>query len=203
MNFLVGQQVFPTESCRDVQFSPEQSRLPRRERQRKMLAAAGLLAAVGFCISANATAQAQITGWGAMVVDSPWHQENFAQLAGGFNHSLALRPNGSLVAWGENIYGQCNVPALPAGVTYVEFAGGRQHTLARRSDGQVVAFGDNFDGQLQVLVLPAGVNYSRSLPASPTASRRAATVRSSGGASTPTANSRSRSCPQVSPTSML
>jgi hypothetical protein len=64
-----------------------------------------------------------------------------------------------VLAWGNNTYGQCNVPALPAGLTYVEVACGFSHSVARRSDGTVVAFGRNLDGQCNVPALAAGVYY--------------------------------------------
>jgi hypothetical protein len=63
------------------------------------------------------------------------------------------------VAWGDNNYGQCNVPALPAGLTYVEIAAGAFHTVARRSDGSVVAWGQNLYGQCDVPALPSGLTY--------------------------------------------
>ena len=72
---------------------------------------------------------------------------------------MARRSDGSVVAWGHNPTGQCNVPALPAGLTYVEVAAGGWHTVARRSDGSVVAWGDNAYGQCNVPALPAGLTY--------------------------------------------
>lgn len=73
--------------------------------------------------------------------------------------SVARRSDGSVVAWGDNIHGQHDVPALPAGLTYVEVAAGSLHALARRSDGSVVAWGDNTYGQRDVPALPAGLSY--------------------------------------------
>ena len=83
----------------------------------------------------------------------------FVEVAAGGQHTVARRSDGSVVAWGDNDYGQCNVPALPAGLTYVEVAAGVAHTVARRSDGSVVAWGDNRYGQCNVPALPAGLTY--------------------------------------------
>jgi alpha-tubulin suppressor-like RCC1 family protein len=54
---------------------------------------------------------------------------------------VARRSDSSVVAWGDNSFGQCNVPALPPGLSYVEVAAGGLHTVARCSDGSVVAWG--------------------------------------------------------------
>jgi hypothetical protein len=64
-----------------------------------------------------------------------------------------------IISWGFNGSGQCNVPSLPPGVSYVEVAAGSGHTLARRSDGSVVAWGDNGQGQCDVPVPPIGLSY--------------------------------------------
>jgi hypothetical protein len=64
-----------------------------------------------------------------------------------------------IVAWGYNGAGQCNVPALPAGLTYVEIAAGASHTVAGLSDGSVVAWGPNYQGQCNVPALPPGLTY--------------------------------------------
>ncbi|HVS08805.1 MAG TPA: hypothetical protein VMS76_02950, partial [Planctomycetota bacterium] len=84
---------------------------------------------------------------------------SYVEVAAGGEHTVARRSEGSVVAWGDNTYGQCNVPALPGGLTYVEVAAGWFHTVARRSDGSVVAWGWNNYGQCNVPALPSGLSY--------------------------------------------
>src|SRR6185503_10922932 len=55
-------------------------------------------------------------------------------------------------AWGNNRYGQCNVPASLTNV--VAIAAGDRYSFALRSDGTVVEWGDNYFGQNTV---PAGL----------------------------------------------
>ena len=50
---------------------------------------------------------------------------------------------GSLVAWGTNADGECNVPSG----YFVQMSAGMLHGLAVRLDGNVVAWGSNADGQ--------------------------------------------------------
>ncbi|MBK7644150.1 MAG: hypothetical protein IPJ19_14070 [Planctomycetes bacterium] len=37
-------------------------------------------------------------------------------------HGLALRNDGQVVAWGNNAFGQCDVPTLPTGLSYIGIA---------------------------------------------------------------------------------
>src|SRR5262245_53583336 len=60
-----------------------------------------------------ALAQDGLIGWGAMVVDSRFHEQAFVEVAAGSVHTVARRSDGSVVAWGLNEQGTCNVPALP------------------------------------------------------------------------------------------
>jgi hypothetical protein len=62
-------------------------------------------------------------------------------VAAGGSHSVAIKGDGTVVAWGNNNYGQATVPAGLAGVTAVA-AGGR-HTVALKGDGTVVAWGND------------------------------------------------------------
>jgi alpha-tubulin suppressor-like RCC1 family protein len=76
--------------------------------------------------------------------------------AGGFWHSLALLKNGTVVAWGDNTWGQLgtgkgggNVPAEVKGLKEVTaVAAGWFHSLAVLKGGTVMAWGENSRGQL-------------------------------------------------------
>ncbi|WP_436791186.1 RCC1 domain-containing protein [Yinghuangia sp. YIM S10712] len=77
---------------------------------------------------------------------------------GGLSHSLALRFDGTVRAWGDNSDGQVGNGSIGGDtgtpVTVVNLTGivdvdaGDSHSLARRLDGIVRAWGDNSDGQL-------------------------------------------------------
>jgi alpha-tubulin suppressor-like RCC1 family protein len=88
--------------------------------------------------------------------------KSVSAVAAGGSHSLALRADGTLAAWGFNHRGQIGVTgatqsALPvapdlsgilAGRTIAGIIPGGNHNLARLSDGALVAWGDNANGQL-------------------------------------------------------
>ena len=57
------------------------------------------------------------------------------------NHTLALKADGTVLAWGDNDCGQVTVPAGLTNVVAV--AAGGLHSLALRSNGTVVAWGNN------------------------------------------------------------
>src|SRR2546422_418809 len=60
-------------------------------------------------------------------------------------HNLALKQDGTVVAWGDNFYGQSS---LPVGLSNVVAVGaGVYHSLALKRDGTVVAWGNNDYGQ--------------------------------------------------------
>ena len=73
---------------------------------------------------------------------------NVVSVAGGDDHGLALKNDGSVVSWGLNSSGQANVPLGLGNVVAV--AGGTQHSLALTSNGTVVAWGDGSSGQTNV-----------------------------------------------------
>ena len=71
-----------------------------------------------------------------------------SQIAASYSHSMALKADGTVVAWGTGNYGQCTVP--PGLTDVVAISGGAYHSMALKSDGSVVAWGYNDDGQCTV-----------------------------------------------------
>lgn len=65
---------------------------------------------------------------------------DFTAVSMGYYHAMALRSNGTIIAWGSNYFGQCNVPA---GNDFVAISAGGSQSLALRSNGTVVCWGDH------------------------------------------------------------
>ena len=107
-------------------------------------------------------------GSGAAQTNVPPSATNVVAIAGGYLHSLALRKDGTVVAWGSDVYGQCTIP--PDVTKVVAVAASSSHSLALKGDGTVVAWGDNSYGQCTVppdltgvVAVAAGLGHS--LPA--------------------------------------
>ena len=81
--------------------------------------------------------------------------QDVTALSAGSSHSLALRTNSGVVAWGSNWGGQSSVPVNATGVTQI--AAGFNHSLALRSDGSVVSWGNDTYNQCAV---PSGVSIA-------------------------------------------
>ena len=110
--------------------------------------------------------------WGSPQVDCRAVPLKFARttLSSSDYHSLALRPDGTVAAWGFNNIGQTDVPANLGTVTSV--AAGGSHSLALKSDGTVAAWGSNSSGQTDVpanlsgvLAVAAGGSHSLAIKA--------------------------------------
>jgi subtilisin-like proprotein convertase family protein len=97
-----------------------------------------------------------VVAWGADYVgqtDVPPGLSNMVAVAGAYDHSLALKNDGTVVAWGDNTKEQTNVPAGLNGVVAV--TGGEYYSLALKNDGTVVSWGGSILGQTNV---PSGLN---------------------------------------------
>ena len=88
-------------------------------------------------------------GWGK----NDYGQSNppagkYSAFSGGEDFSLGLRPDGSIVGWGDDSNGQCDVPSSNTG--FIAIAAGGYHSLGLKQDGSIVAWGRNNIGQCNV-----------------------------------------------------
>ena len=117
------------------------------------LAALALIVAVP---THPAAAQGQAFGWGSNASGQvsppvgsmlPYRSVD----VGGF-HTMAIRLDGTVAAWGRNEWGQSDVPAALG--PSIAIAAGTEHSVAVRLDGTVVCWGRNVSGECAV---PAGL----------------------------------------------
>jgi alpha-tubulin suppressor-like RCC1 family protein len=92
-------------------------------------------------VAGPAEAQTSVVSWGSHLGDTGYASESFVEIAAGAKHVLARRADGTVVAWGENLKGQCDVPVLGAGSTYVAIAAGGEYSVAIKSDGSLAVWG--------------------------------------------------------------
>jgi len=83
--------------------------------------------------------------------------DNVVYVSTGHSHTMAIRSDGSLWAWGGNAYGQLGGGTttdshIPVRITAIEdvifVSAGGSHTIAILSDGSLWAWGNNADGRL-------------------------------------------------------
>jgi hypothetical protein len=80
--------------------------------------------------------------------DIPSPNADFIAVAAGELHSLGLKVDGSIAAWGWNYFGQCNIPSPNA--DFIAVAAGGLHNLGLKVDGSIVAWGRNKYGQCNI-----------------------------------------------------
>ena len=83
----------------------------------------------------------------------PLDLTNAVAIAAGGYHSLALKNDGTVVAWGRNTEGETNVPAGLSNV--VAIAAGYYDSIALKADGTISIWGANNFGQANI---PAGLS---------------------------------------------
>jgi hypothetical protein len=112
-----------------------------------------MFALVGICI-AHAAPLGKVTGWGNSVVFPPQgYGATFTNVTAGGFHNLALKKDGTVVAWGRN---DCAQSIVPNGLgPVITVAAGDYHSVALKPDGTIAAWGDNYYGET---TMPSGLS---------------------------------------------
>src|SRR5438552_16099876 len=87
-----------------------------------------------YCAPAQAN-PGTVVPWGGGQTNMPSGLNNIVAISSSLDHSLALRSDGTVVAWGYDFDNQSEVPAGLSGVTAV--AAGAFFSVALKSDGTV------------------------------------------------------------------
>jgi alpha-tubulin suppressor-like RCC1 family protein len=122
-----------------------------------------------LCYAPASRADSQVVTWGVTnsygLGNIPANLTNVVALTAGASHSVALKANGKVVAWGDNSAGQTDVPASATNVLAI--AAALSHTVALKSNGTIVAWGTGGinvpAGLTNVTAVAAGDDFSLAL----------------------------------------
>jgi len=115
-----------------------------------------------LCFWGSVARAGSIEGWGLNndgLCDQIPTDTDFVAVAAGASHAIALKSNGTVVAWGSNAFGQTDVPDSN---DIVAIAAGDHFSIALREGGSLLAWGIE-DGSTndrgQVTDLPEGSDF--------------------------------------------
>src|ERR1019366_8385065 len=88
----------------------------------------------------------KIDGWGNLNYDlnlgsNSLRCSQVVQIAAGSFHNLALEGNGKVLAWGDNQFGQTNIPVRVKRGFAIQIVAGNVHSIALMGDRTVTCWG--------------------------------------------------------------
>ncbi len=96
--------------------------------------------------SGQPTLAYELRGWGNdgayLVLTNLPPGSDFVDIAAGDEQGVALKSDGSVVAWGNNYHGQATVPATLG--TCIAVGAGEDTSYAIKTDGTIVGWGDDY-----------------------------------------------------------
>jgi alpha-tubulin suppressor-like RCC1 family protein len=104
-----------------------------------------------------------VSAWGSYEHDQTQIPDSLAGVTAidaGYNHTIALKDDGTVVGWGRSTYGQIDIPAGLTGA--VAIAAGKEHSVALKADSTVVVWGQNAHSQTDI---PAGLTGVKAIAA--------------------------------------
>jgi len=117
------------------------------------ISTSGLLSAVAFgSVTVSASVEGKTGTANVSVIPVP-----VTAIAAGWMHTVALKADGTLWAWGHNVYGQLgngdifsrSTPTpVAGGATWTTIAAGAIHTVALMTGGTLWTWGSSMDGQI-------------------------------------------------------
>ena len=123
-----------------------------------------------ICLPLASRADSQVIVWGSFsysdpnLANVPPSATNVIALAAGDSHCVALKSDGTVLAWGGNEAnaGETNVPSGLSNV--VSIAAGSTHSLALRSDGTLAAWGQIYESGVNITLCRRRPPMSRPWP---------------------------------------
>jgi hypothetical protein len=89
-----------------------------------------------------------VSQFGPSSYNLPNNINGVSDIVGGYSHSLAIKNDGTVIAWGWNQDGQTNVPAFINRV--VRVAAGDNHSMALDENGKIFAWGDSLSDAISI-----------------------------------------------------